>query len=104
MTFRAPINPDDAARDSFGQPTITQEEKFSLWGSVEAITGREYWWAQQAQVMVSHRITIRYGKQALTVKKNWQVSFDGKILNVFVPPRDVDGTERRMEILCLETL
>lgn len=102
LTLLAPPNPGQATADSFGQPQTTYADQGKLWGSVEALNGREYWQAMQAQVTLSHRVELRYSSAALTIAKDWRLSFEGRILNVQLPPRDVDGRRRLVELLCLE--
>jgi SPP1 family predicted phage head-tail adaptor len=103
LTVTAPPNPNDADRDSFGQPKMPQGEEFQLWGSVEAVSGRESWQAAQAQVIFSHRVLVRYSIKARVIGKDWRITFEGKTLNVMCPARDVEGRRRQLEILCQES-
>ena len=102
LTLLAPPRPDADAQDSFGQPVLTYGDEGQLWGEVTALGGREYWQAQQTQALFTHRVRVRFCARALTIAKDWRLSYEGHTLNVEVPPRDVEGTRRELEILCKE--
>lgn len=100
LSLLAPPNADDQRPDSFGQVPQGPVLVTQVWGSVEAVSGREFWQAQQAGVVISHRIVIRF--TAVAIAKDWQIQARGRTFNVMVPPRDVDGRRRRVEIMCQE--
>jgi SPP1 family predicted phage head-tail adaptor len=48
-----------ATVNSLGEP-LTWTTSFTVWGSVEPLSGREFFEAKQVQAQVSHRVRIRY--------------------------------------------
>lgn len=98
IAFLAPQDEPDT--DAVGQPKGTEAPAFTVYGELEALAGKEFWQAQQAQVVFSHRLTIRWTSRPIA--KNWRALVDGKRLNVQIPPRDPDGRRRVLEVLCLE--
>ena len=104
LTFTAPPGPDDVTIDSHGQTRPTNDPKGTLWGSVEAVGGREFWQAQEGQVLFTHKVEIRFSGFAQQIGKNWQVNYEGHVLNIQLPPRDPDGRRRKLELLCIEVV
>ncbi len=47
------------AEDSVGAPKDSYERDFPVWGSVETLSGKEYWEAQKANSETEGRIKIR---------------------------------------------
>jgi SPP1 family predicted phage head-tail adaptor len=64
------MRPSEGA-DSFGQPQKTYGLTATVWGSVEPLSGRELFTAQQVAARVTHKITIR-GRTELTPKDRVQ--------------------------------
>lgn len=102
LTLLAPPSPEDMPRDSFGGQIPVASVTYTLWGNVEALSGRDFWQAQQAQVVFSHRVTVRYSRLALEIGKDWKIVVDGSTLEVMLPPRDIEGRRRSLEIMCQE--
>lgn len=71
----------------------------SVWAKVEPVSARELYAAQQAQVAVSHRVTMRY--QSDLTALSHRLVFEGRYLAI-AGLRDLD--ERRVwhEAICLE--
>lgn len=102
LSVEGGADPESGTANTFGEPDRTKSQEWLLWGSVEALSGREYWQASQAQVTISHRVVVRFSFRALSIGQDWRLSYEGHVLNVQVPPRDVDGRRKFLEILCLE--
>ena len=47
-------------RDDYGAEVVTWQDFTRAWGSIEPVSGREYFLAQQMQAAVDHKIVIRY--------------------------------------------
>jgi SPP1 family predicted phage head-tail adaptor len=47
-------------RDSMGGEMVTWEPYCYSWASIEPLSGREYFAAQQAQASISHKMKMRY--------------------------------------------
>lgn len=46
--------------NEFGEPVVVWEDIDTVWGSIEPLTGREYWAQQQVQSEITVRFRIRY--------------------------------------------
>lgn len=57
--------------DAFGAPQKTYGLTATVWGSVEPLSGRELFTAQQVAARVTHKVTIR-GRTELTPKDRIQ--------------------------------
>lgn len=67
------------SRDTFGAETVTWRTEKTVWASVEPISGREYFLAQQVQSEVTHVIKIRYYDG---VRTDWRVIFGSRIFDI----------------------
>lgn len=89
----------DAPQDPAGGWVIDQTTLFAtVWASVEALSGRELFAAQQQVSEVTHKITIRYLTGVLS---SMCVIFDGhfyQIMAVLNP----DGRHTMLILLCKE--
>jgi len=89
----------DAEQDTAGGWTIDQTSVFAtVWASVEALSGRELYAAQQQVSEVTHKITIRWLTGVLS---SMFVIFDGhfyQIMAVLNP----DGRHKLLVLLCKE--
>jgi SPP1 family predicted phage head-tail adaptor len=47
-------------QDALGQQSTTWTDAFTVWGEIDALTGRELIAAQSVQSSVTHTITVRY--------------------------------------------
>ncbi len=60
LRHRIVIQNKIVSRDSMGAEVITWEGWMSAWASIQPLSGREYFQAQQMQSVVDHKITMRY--------------------------------------------
>lgn len=60
LRHRLKIEKKTVTRDTFGEEVITYTEVATVWGSVEPLSGSEYFAARQTQSSVSHRVRMRY--------------------------------------------
>lgn len=77
--------------DSFGAPQKTYGLASTVWGSVDPLSGRELFTAQQVASRVTHIITIR-GRTELTAKD--RIQHRGRAFEV---ESVIDKAERRIE-------
>ena len=96
LRHRLQIEKKVVARDSYGAETITWTDVDTVWGSVEPISGREYFLAQQVQSEVTHRVTIRY---YAGMNPGWRIKFGTRIFDVL----SVINTEERNREMILMT-
>lgn len=57
VTIQKPIS---TANDDYGAPIIIWEKVLDTWASVEPLSGREYFDAQQVNADVTHKASMRY--------------------------------------------
>lgn len=79
--------------DNFGAPTKTYGLSATVWGSVEPLSGRELFTAQQVAARVTHAVTIR-GRTELTPKD--RIQHRGR---AFELDYVLDKDERRIETM-----
>lgn len=85
-------------KDSIGQEGEGWQDVATVWASIEPLSGREYFNAQQINSEISTKITIRY-IEALSPK--WAVQFGNRTFNIL----SVINFEERniyLQLLCSE--
>lgn len=75
ITFEKPVKVDDGYHGF----TITWHPVCVVWASVEALGGREYFYAHQIKAEVTHRVKIRYNSKIST---EMRINYGGKILMI----------------------
>lgn len=86
-------------QDSFGGTKPDDASVFAtVWASVEALSGRELFAAQQKVSQVTHKITMRYLPGVVSSMNVW---FDGRQFEILYPD-DPDETKKKLELLCVE--
>lgn len=76
------------AVDALGTPNTSWEEVDTVWGSIEPITGREFWARQEIQSEITARIRIRYRDD---VEPGMKAEYGGKVYtikNIIDPQED----------------
>jgi SPP1 family predicted phage head-tail adaptor len=79
LRHRITIQSKVVSRDTFGAETITWRTEKTVWASIEPISGKEYFLAQQVQSEVTHVIKIRYYEGLRT---DWRMLFGSRIFDV----------------------
>jgi len=86
-------------QDSMGGQNAGAGSSFAtVWASVEALSARELFAAQQLTAQVSHKVTIRW---LAGVQAKMTVSFDNRALQI-VGVQNPDGRHKVLVLLCLE--
>lgn len=97
-------------RIAIWQPTITAPNKYgdrehgwsasptTVWGSLEAVTGREAEYARTFSPTVSHKIRIRYRAGVL---QTFKATYAGRTF-FFDSVVDLDGRRNELSIYCTE--
>ena len=75
LTFLNPVE----SRSFSGETTIEWPEAFTVWGSVEGLSGRDIIQAQQANLVVTHRIRVRNRKG---VSHTQRIVWDGRTMEI----------------------
>ena len=94
ITFQKPVK----VPDGYKGHTVTWQDVFTVWASVEPLSGREYFYAHQIKAEVSHRVKIRYNENITT---EMRIKHKDRILMI---ESIIDLKERRgfQEILARE--
>lgn len=85
-------------RDTYGAEIVTWVEVARAWASVEPLSGREYFQAQQMQASVDYRITMNYQPGIVPTMR---VKWNDRGFNI----RSVINTEERnieLILMCQE--
>ncbi len=100
LRHRVTIKSKTAARDDYGQETITWTTFATIWAAVEPMSGREYEAGQQLEAAVDTRIRIRY---LAGVVPYMQVIFGSHTYDV-QSVIHLKEMQREMHLMCQEVL
>lgn len=79
LRHRVTLQESAAVRDSFGAEVETWTDITTLWASVEPLSGREYFAAQQVNTEISTKITLRY---RAGIKPEMQILFASRVFEI----------------------
>lgn len=99
---RVILQSPSGSRDAVGERTTTWTDVATVWASVNPLTARELIAAGQMQSELSHRVRIRHSSAVAAIDASWRVMFGSRILVVAAPPRNIEETDREIELLCSE--
>ena len=99
LRHRVTIQRQEIVFGKFGAPLHDKvwENVATVWASLEAMSGREFFASQQAQSEVTQRIPIRYRPD---VTADMRVIHNGKVFNIGAPLPDNRG--RELVLMCRE--
>lgn len=99
LRHRVTIQRYELVVDDYGAPLHRESWKdvATVWASVEAMSGRDFFAARQEQSEVTHKVTIRYRGD---VTAQMRVLHGGKIFGIVAPLPDNRGT--RLVLMCRE--
>ena len=107
------INPGEFAHSlAFQTATANQEvtygSKSESWsttatrrGSIEPLTGREFWQARQAQADVTHKIRVPYDSTIAALTPASRITYDSRTFNI-LSIVNVNERSRIIEIMAKE--
>ena len=97
LRHRVTIQRQELVFGKFGAPLHDKvwENVATVWASLEAMSGREFFASQQAQSEVTHRIRYRPD-----VTADMRVIHNGKVFNIVAPLPDNRG--RELVLMCRE--
>ena len=99
LRHRVELLSPTGAQDTFGGTSATGLASFAtVWASVEALTGRELFAAQQVVAEVTHRVTMRYMPGVLAKMVVW---FDNRQFQIQAV-QNPDERKKMLMLLCLE--
>jgi SPP1 family predicted phage head-tail adaptor len=100
LNHRIELQSKVATRDSYGSETIVWKKESIVWGSVEPISGREYFLAKQVQAETTHRIRIRY---YAGLRPDWRILFGTRIFEID-SVINIEEKNREMVLMCHEQI
>jgi SPP1 family predicted phage head-tail adaptor len=89
--------------DEFGERETTWTDVATVWASIDPLSVREQFLAQQAQSITTHKVKFRYDSSLSVINASWRVKFGTR---VFVIDGVINKDERNKEyeLLCTEGL
>ena len=97
MRERVAVQAPQELRSPTGEATLSWATEATVWASVDGLSSRDVLQAQQANVIASHKVVMRFRS---TVTPQYRLLWRGKTLEIVsVSPRD-DRT--RLELLVNE--
>lgn len=97
MKERVALQAPQEMRSPTGEATLSWVTEATVWASVDGLSSRDILQAQQASVIASHKIVIRY---RATVNPQYRILWRGKTLEIAsVSERD---NRTRLELLVHE--
>ena len=97
LRHRVTLQRFQQGQDAYGGPVETWEDVATVWASLEAMSGREFFASQQAQSEVTQRIRIRYRPG---VTADMRVIHQGTVFNIVAPLPDNRGKD--LVLMCRE--
>lgn len=99
LRHRVTIQRYELVVDDYGAPLHRESWKdvATVWASVEAVSGRDFFAARQEQSEVTHKVTIRYRGD---VTAQMRVLHGGKVLGIVASLPDNRNT--RLVLMCRE--
>jgi SPP1 family predicted phage head-tail adaptor len=82
-------------RDSYGAEEITWTPFLYAWASIEPLSGREYFLAQQIQASVDHKIIMRYQPG---IRPDMKAVWNGRSFNIKAV---LNKEERNIELMLM---
>lgn len=99
LRHRVTIQRYELAVDEYGAPLRRESWKdvATVWASVEAVSGREFFASQQVQSEVTHKVMIRF---LPGVTADMRIVHGGRVFGIVAPLPDNRGT--RLMLMCRE--
>lgn len=99
LRHRVTIQRQEIVFGKFGAPLHDKvwENVATVWASLEAMSGREFFASQQVQSEVTHKVTIRFRPG---VAADMRIVHGGKVFGIVAPLPDNRGT--RLVLMCRE--
>lgn len=95
LRHRVTLQRFQQGQDAYGGPVETWEDVATVWASLEAMSGREFFASQQAQSEITQRIRIRYRAD---VTADMRAIHNGKVFNIVAPLPD--NRNRELVLMC----
>lgn len=73
----------------------------TVWASVEPKSSRERLEANKERPELTYVVTVRYRKG---ITSDMYIQYDGKLLEIKAPPRNIRESNEMLEIICVEKM
>jgi SPP1 family predicted phage head-tail adaptor len=98
MRHRVTLEAPTPSRNQIGEEVQGWAAVADVWASVEPLSGRELWNAQQVQPDVTHRVRMWHRPD---VRADWRLRHRGRVLNV-VAVINREELNEALELVCRE--
>jgi SPP1 family predicted phage head-tail adaptor len=96
LRHRVTLQSPTESQTGYGEPTLTWSTVSDIFASVEPLSGRERWNAQQFQSEATHQVRMRY-RSGVTSKM--RIVWGSRTFHFMEPPRNTE--ERNVELIVL---
>ena len=100
LRHRLELQERSVTRDSYGAEVETWTTQHVIWGSVEPLSGSEYFASKQTQAERSHKIIIRYISD---LHVTWRIKFGSRTFGI-ESIINRDERNRELTLMCSESL
>jgi len=98
LNCRGTIQYKAVSRDAYGGETVVWSDEAAVWMSIEGLSGREYFAAQQLGGEITHKIRMRFRRGMQPGKR---ILHNGRVLDV-LSVINVGERNRELEIMAKE--
>lgn len=95
LRHRITIQENISVKDSFGAETPNWTDVASVWASIEPLSGKEFFAAQQINAEVNTKITMRYREG---IKPEMRVVFNERMFNIISV---INENERNISLILM---
>lgn len=95
--------PSEGTPNTYGEPEERWQTFGSVWASLEPLSGREFWQAQQTQADVTHRVVVRRNALTERLTAACRLRRGTRVFHLAEPPRDHLERREHYEFLVKET-
>lgn len=89
-----------ATENDFGEQTDVWTEITRDWASIEPISGREFFAAQQTQSDITTRIICRYSSALAAVTAKDRIVYNSTVYDIRHPPINKEMRNRELQFMC----
>lgn len=100
LRHRVTLQESISSKDSFGAEIETWSDTATVWASIEPLSGKEYFAAQQVNAEINTKITIRY---RAGVQSTMRLAFQNRQFDILSV---INTEEKKLELIlmCREVL
>jgi SPP1 family predicted phage head-tail adaptor len=99
LRHRITIQQKSFIRDTYGQPVEEWSDVFTVWASINPLTGKDLFAAESVQSEITHKIKIRF---KLGIKPDMRVRFGDRYFQIISPPINFNERNIELQLMCRE--